>query len=152
VPYKKRGKMTDEALALLHEAFTNDSVTVNGATLPVLPRPPRPPIYVGGHSAAALKRVIEYGDGWIAAGMSAEEIAVPRQQLFELAESAGKQRPIVIAMKTLPLDDINAAIDMANGFAEAGCEEFVHASGYPDAAAYRQRIETLVEKIIPRVS
>ncbi len=151
VPYRQRGRRTDEALALLHEAFGNDTVTVNGATLPVLPRPARPPIYVGGASDAALRRVIEYGDGWIAAGLTPDEIAAPKSKLAELADNVGKPSPIIIAMKTLPLGDVDEAVEMAQAFAEAGCSEVVHADGYPDAAAYRQRIETLVERIIPSV-
>ena len=55
-------------------------------------------------------------------------------------------------MKTLPLEDIDAAIDMARAFAAAGCEEFVHAGGYADAAAYRNRIDILAERIIPAVA
>ena len=54
VPYRERGRRTDRALELLLDAFANDTVTVDGAELPVLPRPARPPIYVGGASDAAL--------------------------------------------------------------------------------------------------
>ena len=151
VPYRERGKRTNAGLALLHEAFTNDSVTINGATLPALPRPARPPIYVGGMTDAALRRVIEFGDGWLASGLTPEEIGTPMAKLAELAEQAGKPTPITIAMKTLPLDDVSAAVDMAQGYAAAGCAEISHGDGYPDTAAYQRRIELLAERIIPSV-
>ncbi len=151
IPYKERGKRTDAGLALLHEAFANDSVTLNGAKLPALPRPARPPIYVGGMTDAALRRVVKFGDGWLASGLTPEEIGAPMARLAEWAEQAGKPTPITIAMKTLPLDDVTAAVDMAQGYAAAGCAEVSHGDGYPDAAAYRRRIDILVERIIPSV-
>jgi len=151
VPFKERGKRTDEALALLHEAFANDSVTINGATLPVLPRPARPPIYIGGMTSAAHRRVVEYGDGWLASGLTPEEIVAPKSRLFELAEQAGKPNPTIIVMKTLPLDDVNAAVEIAQAYAEVGCDEISHGEGYPDVDAYRKRVEILAERIIPSV-
>ena len=147
-----RGKQTNATLKLFHEAFENDNIVINGAEFPVLPRPARPPVYVGGASEAALKRTVAYGDGWIAAGRTPEEIAAPKARIFELAEQAGKPRPAIIAMKTLPLEDVGAATEMAQAFAAAGCDEFVHAGGYADAAAYRQRIDVLAQRIIPAVA
>jgi probable F420-dependent oxidoreductase len=152
VPYRQRGKLTDAALELFHDAFANDEITVNGAAFPVLPRPARPPVYVGGSSEVALQRTVAYGDGWIAAGKTPEEITGLKNRLFELAEQAGKPRPVIIAMKTLPLEDVGAATDMALAFAAAGCDEFVHAGGYADASAYRHRIDVLAERIIPAVA
>jgi len=45
---KRRGALTDEALALLQRCFQRDEVEVNGQSLLFQPRPVRPPIYVGG--------------------------------------------------------------------------------------------------------
>jgi probable F420-dependent oxidoreductase len=152
VPYRERGKQTNAALKLLHDAFANDNIVVNGAEFAVLPRPARPPVYVGGGSDAALQRTVNLGDGWIAAGKTPEEIAEPKARLFELADKAGKPPPSIIAMKTLPLEDINAAIEMAQAYAAVGCDEVVHAGGYPDVAAYRERVDLLAERIIPAVA
>lgn len=151
VPYRERGKQTNASLKLFHEAFENDHVTINAHEFPVLPRPTRPPVYVGGGSEAALKRTVDYGDGWIAAGKSPQEIVEPRARLFELAKQAGKPQPTIIAMKTLPLEDVNAATEMARAFAAVGCDEFVHAGAYADADAYRHRIDLLARQIIPAV-
>ena len=152
IPYRERGRQTDETLQLLHEAFAKDVVEVNGAEFPVLPRPSRPPVYVGGHSDAALKRTVNLGDGWIAAGQTPDDIAAPKARMQELAGEAGKPAPSIIAMKTLPLEDAPAAIEMAQAYAEAGCEEIVHAGGYADVAAYRERIDILAEQVIPAVA
>ena len=149
VPFRERGRRTDAALALLHDALANDTVNVNGVEFPVLPRPVPPPIYVGGRSRAALRRVVRYGDGWIAAGLMPDELREHRDQLIDLAAAQGQATPAVIAMKTLPLQDVSAAVDLVQAYAEVGVEEVVHADGYPDAAAYRERISTLAERVIP---
>lgn len=90
--------------------------------------------------------------GWIAAGIAPPEIADPVRRLAELAAEAGKAAPEIIAMKTLPLEDPVAAEEQAAAFAAAGVHELVHAGGYPDAAAYRRRLDVLGERIIPVVS
>jgi probable F420-dependent oxidoreductase len=152
VPYKKRGKLTDSALELYNDAFENDTVSINDAEIVALPRPSRPPVYVGGMSDAALKRAVDFGDGWMPAGMTPEEIDASKAKLLELAAEAGKPPPTIVAMKTLPLEDPPAAVAMAQAYAEAGCVEFVHAGGYPDATAYRKRVDLLANKIIPAVA
>ena len=37
-------------------------------------------------------------------------------------------------MKTSSLDDVTAAVKMAQAFAAVGCAEIVHGDGYPDTA------------------
>ncbi len=99
----------------------------------------------------ALRRVIESGDGWLASGLLSDQIGSPISRLAELAEPVGKSKPIIIAIKTLPLDDVNAPVKMAQAYAEAGCDKLSHGYGYPNAAVYRRRVEILAERIIPSV-
>ncbi|WP_329500878.1 LLM class flavin-dependent oxidoreductase [Kitasatospora herbaricolor] len=54
VPYSARGRLTDEHLAALRKAW--DEETDDGAG-PI-------PVWVGGHSAAAVRRTIRFGDAW----------------------------------------------------------------------------------------
>ncbi len=90
MPWDERGARAEEHVALLRALWTapGDSVGFEGRfyTLPPVhpePRPvqkPCPPIYVGGHGAAAIERAARIGDGWIAGPMTAERAAtlVPR--------------------------------------------------------------------------
>src|SRR5207244_850857 len=55
----------DETLRVLRHCFENDVVELHGQPILFQPRPPRPPIYVGGWPPHALGRAIRYGDGWI---------------------------------------------------------------------------------------
>ena len=73
VDIDRRAELLDEALAALRSIWTDPQTPVTGedfaAVGPVwLQRPvqqPHPPIWIGGNGAAALRRVVEFGDGWM---------------------------------------------------------------------------------------
>jgi probable F420-dependent oxidoreductase len=67
VPFAERGRLTDEAIDGIVDSWLHEYVGDVG----LAPRPaqtPRPPIWVGGSSRPALRRVAERGDGWIPQG------------------------------------------------------------------------------------
>jgi len=70
VSHAERAALFDEALDVLVKVWTEDSVSFEGRGfraegITAHPRPAsRPPIWVGGNSAAARRRVAERGDGW----------------------------------------------------------------------------------------
>jgi probable F420-dependent oxidoreductase len=72
VPYEERNQRFDEALEVIHLAWTSDEVTFEGRhfsarAVAAHPRPvtvPRPPIWIGGNSAAARQRVADHAEGW----------------------------------------------------------------------------------------
>lgn len=82
VEFKRRGKLLDEAIDLVKKAFLDEYPVHDGPTWPVremgqTPRPvqrPRPPIWVGGSTPAALKRAAERGDGWLPQGTPRAEL------------------------------------------------------------------------------
>lgn len=152
VDYRERGRLTTEALSQLKEAFETGAIRVNGAELPLLPAPERPPIYVGGGIDNALRRAARYGDGWIASGLTPDEIAPRIKRLEAFADEYQRDRPHVIAMKTLPLDEPQAAIDMAGAYREHGVDEFVHGDGYDGLAEYEERLSLLDGLIVPAVT
>lgn len=65
-----------ENLEVMKRLWTEDRVTFRGRfsqleNIPMQPKPvqkPHPPIWVGGHVEAALRRAVELGDGFIGAG------------------------------------------------------------------------------------
>jgi probable F420-dependent oxidoreductase len=72
VPFAERGAMTDEHLAAMQELWTSPEPTFSGkytqfSGLVFEPRPvqtPHPPVWVGGHSRAALRRTAQFGAAW----------------------------------------------------------------------------------------
>ena len=65
VPFTQRGSRCDEALDLIERCWTDESVTFAGKhfqtdRLACEPKPlqrPHPPIWIGGHTPAACRRV-----------------------------------------------------------------------------------------------
>jgi probable F420-dependent oxidoreductase len=67
IPFAERGRITDEAIDGILAAWSDEYVGDVG----LRPRPvqaPRPPIWIGGSSKPALRRVAARGDGWIPQG------------------------------------------------------------------------------------
>ncbi len=70
--FEKRGERLDEALALLSQIWSGETVSVDtdeftarGVT--ALPRPlqrPEPPVWIGGNSRRAMRRAVAFGQGW----------------------------------------------------------------------------------------
>ena len=102
LPYAQRGAMTDDYLAALKTLWTQDVASYEGpfATfrdVKISPKPvrqPHPPIWVGGNSAAALRRAARFGDAWHPIGPRQAWLtqeALPR--LRQLADAEGKPTP-----------------------------------------------------------
>ena len=82
VPFAERGPMTDEYMAAMRELWTSPAPSFNGkytqfSGLHFEPKPiqkPHPPIWVGGHARASLRRAAEIGAAWHPINRSAAEI------------------------------------------------------------------------------
>jgi probable F420-dependent oxidoreductase len=105
VDFKRRGKLLDEAIDLVKKAFLDEYPSHDGPTWPVhevgqAPRPvqrPRPPIWVGGSTPAALKRAALRGDGWLPQGTPRAEMPQAIATIREhRAKTLGADVPIEI--------------------------------------------------------
>jgi probable F420-dependent oxidoreductase len=98
VPFRERGARTDEYLAALRALWTEDRVTFRGRFVRLedaafFPKPiqkPHPPIWIGGASAAAFRRVGRVGDGWLAVPRAPAELAGDVAAIRREAEAAGR--------------------------------------------------------------
>jgi probable F420-dependent oxidoreductase len=72
IDFEQRAALFDESLAAIRAIWTTDDLRFEGRNftaggITAHPRPatePYPPIWIGGNTAAARRRVAEHGDGW----------------------------------------------------------------------------------------
>ena len=143
VPRAERGRRTDDTLEFLHECFDNETVTANGQPLLFKPRPPAPPIYIGGGVPFALERALRHGDGWMPMTRSAERLATHLDTYRALADAKGTTPGPVTVMTGLPLSDLDAAKASLDAYRALGVERLVCAITYDDLDQYRSAIDRL---------
>jgi alkanesulfonate monooxygenase SsuD/methylene tetrahydromethanopterin reductase-like flavin-dependent oxidoreductase (luciferase family) len=108
-PMNRRGKLMDEALAVLTRAWSGDHF--DGA-FPIVPAAARPvPILVGGNADAALARVVKYGAGWTGGGGGPQMTAAMAGKVGHAWSDAGREgQPRICALAYFGLGD-DAATD-----------------------------------------
>jgi probable F420-dependent oxidoreductase len=149
VARERRGAITDETLEFLHRCFAADEVEEAGQRFLFLPRPKRPPVYVGGAGRSALRRAARFGDGWMPNGGDPQKLRSAITELRELFAAVGKPAPEVIALTSLPLEEPDNATERVRSLAAVGVTAVVHASRYADSAAFARNTETLAGRIRP---
>ena len=97
--FRTRGRRMDEAIELLRAYWSDENVDYQGrfytsTAMAMEPKPPqgrRLPIWIGGNSDRALRRVAEYGDGWLATAITDPDIAARcKAKIAAYAEEAGR--------------------------------------------------------------
>ena len=148
IPKKKRGKITDELLDTLHSAFSGEAFESNGQEIIVEPKTKRPPFLIVGSIDIAIPRAIRRGDGWMPMGIMPSDLKLLVADFNAKATEAGRGALEVAIMKTLPLDDINAAVEMAQAYKDAGATHLVHVQGYDTPSQYKDLVDTVSEGVI----
>ncbi len=95
-PFHQRGRHADEILRIFKELWTSDHPRFEGefyrfGDVGFAPKPvqkPHPPIWVGGDSAGAFRRVVTLGDGWHATSKTPEELRASLPRLRAEADAA----------------------------------------------------------------
>lgn len=112
VDFDARGPLLDETVDALKAAlgpdefadFHGEHFAYRG--LGQAPRPaqtPRPPLWVGGSSPAALRRAAVRGDGWLPQGDPRDRLPAQIARLRALREAAGVEEPAEIGAIAEPL-------------------------------------------------
>ncbi|GAA2054890.1 LLM class F420-dependent oxidoreductase [Catenulispora yoronensis] len=181
IPSGERGARTDDYLAAARALWTTRPTDfegrytrLRGANLGVPPLTPGgPPVWVGGHSDAALRRALRFGDGWFGAGSDASDIVDVRQRLHKLAETSGTAAapanltiasaafltppgiPAAVASPGRPLGGESATAESVarglNDLAEAGLE--VCTLWLPIAAEHLEpAMDWIADQVVPRLA
>ena len=153
-----RGARTDEYLTAMRALWNQPTPSFAGRFVSfegVIERPrpvqqPHPPIVIGGHSPAALRRAVTSGNGWYGWELGLEETA---RLLGELREIAGRvQRPaglgeleITITPRGIP------DADTARHYAALGVHRLAIQPPTMDGTAIDELITTLGATLVGRV-
>ena len=139
----RRGRLTDETLDFLDRCFANDEVQAHGQPFLFRPRPPRPPLYIGGQPPYAFRRALAHRAGWLPIGLTPDLLAAPVGELRRMAADAGLPSPEVAVMTALPLDDPAGARELVARYAEAGATRVVHGARYADTNGFLAMLDRL---------
>ena len=118
VPYAERGPLSDEFLEIFKVLWTESDPEYHGryydiSGIQFYPKPvqqPHIPIWVGGHSRPALRRVAKYGDCWHTTRQTPDFVAQNLPYLREQTARAGRDpAAISISLKrSLHFTDLDA--------------------------------------------
>jgi probable F420-dependent oxidoreductase len=117
VPFEERGRRFDEAITLMRRYWTEPSVTFRGQfyraeAMGMDPKPVQPggpPVWIGGDSEAALRRVGRLGDGWMAMADSDEVVpsAPEKRAIIQAAAEAAGRAPASIGLQARLSDPLD---------------------------------------------
>ena len=179
--FERRGAVTDEWIAIFKQLWTRSPASFDGtfyqyANIRCEPFPvqkPHPPIWVGGHSHAALRRTARFGDGWHPVGAVAASPLPPREMrahldtLKRLTDAEGRDFSSIEISYKAPLYDTGipspdgsrrpfsgAADDIAGDiqtFAAIGVDELIFDFRGRSIAESVERLQRFAAEVMPLV-
>ncbi|KRT66588.1 MAG: luciferase-like protein, partial [Candidatus Rokubacteria bacterium CSP1-6] len=179
VPFEDRAPRTVEYLKIMKEIWTKPRVAFEGrfariaeagGVRPHPARQPHIPIWIGGHSEAALRRVVEVGDGWHPLGLRPPvslyppEMAARVRRLRDVAAAAGRDpATITISFKApLKFQEAVAAgraplsgspreiVEDLQAYVAAGVQHFVLDFSVPTLPEMRDVLERFAVDVRPQ--
>jgi probable F420-dependent oxidoreductase len=153
----ERGAMTDEFLHALLTLWTDRPATFEGrwvsfSGVTQAPQPrqrPGPPLIVGGHSRAALRRAARFADGWFGWELNVEETAAAIADLNEATVQSDRgPRKLEITIAPKPPFTLDSALE----YAAAGVDRLVLQPSSFTGSEIDDLIGLASESLIGRVS
>ena len=129
IPFERRGARTREYIDVMRRLWTEETSAHQGefAQFEGVSSYPKPaqaggiPVWFGGESAAALRRVAEYGDGWIGFKVLPDAAAAKIRRIEELMAANGRPRTDVTLAVSPYTDPITP--DDLKRYRDAGADE-----------------------------
>ena len=165
VPFKQRGRHADEILKIFKTLWTSDHPTFEGEffrfdDLGFQPKPvqkPHPPIWVGGNSPGAFRRVVTYGDGWHATYLQPPQLHESLDKLRAAADAA--KRPFETIELSMRLRNTGAlsssrqeVIDLLGAYKKAGLTHVMLDIRRDSLTEMLENLEIVASDIRPAVS
>ena len=182
-PFEERGAVTDEYLRFMRATWTTDPVSFTGRYVSVhgvhaLPKPAQPagiPIWIGGHTDAAVRRAATLGDGWHPIALRPpgllfpDEYATRARQIQAWAKDAGRDPHAVTLTVRVPMEVRSKRLAPPAGdrpffqgtadqvvadirtYAAAGVTHFVFDHTHQDLRALLENLERFAHEVRPKI-
>jgi probable F420-dependent oxidoreductase len=177
--FDRRGAVSDEYIRIFKALWTESPASFAGrfyrfSSVRCLPQPvqkPHPPIWIGGHSAAALRRVARHGDGWHPVGANAAvplrpaELRAALDELARLTEREGRDPSRLTISFKAPVYDVHVTdlrgerrpftgspgqiLDDVDAYARLGVSELIIDFRSERLADSLERMERFAEMVKP---
>ncbi|HKQ64520.1 MAG TPA: LLM class flavin-dependent oxidoreductase, partial [Methylomirabilota bacterium] len=180
VPFKERASRSDEALELMRTVWTQEHPKIQTkrhrvqdvVASPMPLQKPRPPLYIGGSSEAAYRRVARLGDGWHASSTTHDAFRQGADAVRRFWKDAGREGAPYFSLRIpILIDGVHrAAVDMAlmrgrhtlhgtprqiaeelAGFEALGCGHVALEVSYSTYPAILETIALVADKIRPQL-
>jgi len=126
-----RGRRSDEAIGTLRACWSGpESDSDEDGRIDMWPRPARPmPVFVGGHTRAALARTVRLGDGWYGSGLSTSEFADITTGLNTALHDERPGERLIIGARVAGVA-ADVAVEVVGGYRDAGADFVVLDTGH----------------------
>jgi alkanesulfonate monooxygenase SsuD/methylene tetrahydromethanopterin reductase-like flavin-dependent oxidoreductase (luciferase family) len=162
VPYEQRSAWSDEALRVIRACWAPEPRTsfhgrfFSFDDLGVFPKPAPGaiPIWIGGHTPRAMRRVAELGDGWHGAFAVGDKLTAALGQLRDACRAA-RRDPASLTLTVrigLPAKrPANEVADELKALRDAGVSHVVLESRVRDLADLTTTYERFTSDVLPRL-
>lgn len=130
--FNSRGRRIDEGIATMRACWSEDPVDLGrpaaeAGPIAIVPKPsrgPALPIWIGGHSAAALQRAARLGDGWYASGLTPEAFAPLAEEVRRRRSVLRPDAPVKLGIR-VPVSDPADSMRLSTAYAAVGADVVV---------------------------
>lgn len=159
VVFCQRGKIMDEYITMMREVWHGNGYHGKFVSVPSNLFEPKPvrgtiPIWVGGNSDAALRRVARLGDGWVPMGsIEPDELRVKVDRILEMAADYGRKGDICISCNHYftpeSLGDTKACLNTIESYSSAGATQLIPRFECETAGEMVELMETFAREVLP---
>lgn len=167
VPFGERGRRMDEGIELMKQLWVRDRVDFSGrfyrvdgmAMAPKPVRRPHPPLWFGGTTRPAFRRVVRHGVGWLSRPVqTSDEIASSWREIREMATAAGRdpeELRLHVSVALGPGEATDDIVSAVSGFAAIGATDVSFFTSYlpgiETVADHIAQLERAMSDVVPAV-
>ena len=167
-PFAERGAVTNEAIAIMKELWTQEDPEFQGrfhnfSGMKFSPKPlqtPHIPFLIGGVSRAAIRRAARMGNGWHPTALPPEELSQGMRYLQEQAEAAGRDPSEIQVSVSAAMGNARERrsslgtepgeiLQKARAFESIGVDRMVISPNTRDAQGLLPAMEMLAQEVLP---